>query len=712
MPDQAPSTSVASADSFDPQSSILGPGGVSVREQIRRLCVSAVVLAVFNLGGGIGLAAQEQPQAPAVATIEVKPAALTLKIGDTAQLEAVARDAAGNVVKAPVTFFSRARRSVTVTPEGLVQAAQPGTHTIVAMAGPAPDRRGAPDGAIVTEIVVTVPTPGVTAVRLSGPARYFAGTVVPIASTLVDDTGAERDDVKVTWTSSDPAVVEMDAFGNLIAHRPGSATLTATAEGASSTLAVRVEANPVATLELSSSPLDKVRTGDVVRFAALAKDAQARAVDGVPVRFAVSGRPSKDIIAPGAMAEIDSDGAFVAERSGIYTVIATAGSETAARTFAVVPREVGQTVEVVGHGAVRDRHTSDLWIWEGADGKDYAITGTWGASGHAFFWDVTNPANPEKIGEVQVDARTINDVKISEDGKLAVISREGASNRRNGLVIIDVSNPRQGLPIVSRFDDEMTGGVHNVFVHKQHVYAVNNGRRFDIVSIEDPAKPTRVGRFELDTPGHSIHDVWVVDGVAFSSNWSDGIVAIDVGGGGKGGSPTNPVKLGQYKYPSGWNHAAFPYKSKSTGKFYVFAGDESFPAGLNTEAGGPTIRAAGWIHVIEWDDWATPREVARYQVPEAGTHNLWIEDDTMYVGYYNGGLRVVDVSGELRGDLYRQGREIARFYSDDPKGVIANSPMVWGPQPYKGNIFFSDFNSGLWVVKLKPGPQARSGESQ
>ena len=27
-----------------------------------------------------------------------------------------------------------------------------------------------------------------------------------------------------------------------------------------------------------------------------------------------------------------------------------------------------------------------------------------------------------------------------------------------------------------------------------------------------------VGRFELDTPGHGIHDVWISDGVAFSSN--------------------------------------------------------------------------------------------------------------------------------------------------------------------------------------------------
>lgn len=682
-----------------------------MREQFRRLSVMSLVSALCLSWAAIALA-QEAPQAPAVVKIDVTPASLTLKVGETAQLEAVARDAAGNAVKSQITFFSRARRSVTVTPEGLVQAARPGTHTIVAMAGPAPARRGDTSGAVTTEITVTVPTPAITAVRISGAERYFAGTAVPISTTLTDETGAARDDVDATWTSSDPAIAEVDAFGNLHAHRAGSATLTAKADAATATLDVRVDANPVTSLEFAPASLDQVRTGDVVRFTVVAKDAEGRAVEGVPVTFAVSGRTSPDIIAPGAPAQIDEDGAFVAERSGVYTVIAAAGTETAMKTFAVAPREVGMEVEVVGHGPVRDRHTSDLWIWEGPDGRDYAITGTWGAAGHAFFWDVTDPSKPEKIGEVQVDARTVNDVKISEDGRLAVISREGASNRRNGFVVIDISNPRAGLPILSRYDDELTGGVHNVFVHKEHVYAVNNGRRFDIVSIEDPAKPTRVGRFELDTPGHSIHDVWVVDGVAFSSNWSDGVVAIDVGGGGKGGSPTNPVMLGQYKYPSGWNHAAFPYKSKSTGKFYVFAGDESFPYGLNTEGGGPSIRAAGWIHVVEWDDWASPREVARYQVPEAGTHNLWVEDDKMYVGYYNGGLRVVDVSGELRGDLYRQGREIARFYSDDPQGFIANNPMVWGPQPYKGHIFFSDFNSGLWVVKLKPGAGTRTGESQ
>jgi hypothetical protein len=28
--------------------------------------------------------------------------------------------------------------------------------------------------------------------------------------------------------------------------------------------------------------------------------------------------------------------------------------------------------------------------------------------------------------------------------------------------------------------------------------------------------------------------------------------------------------------------------------------------------------------------------------------------------------------------------------------------MVWGAQPHKGHVFFSDTNSGLWAVRLLP----------
>jgi hypothetical protein len=378
--------------------------------------------------------------------------------------------------------------------------------------------------------------------------------------------------------------------------------------------------------------------------------------------------------------------------------VASCGGHAAEASLRVDQRKHDARLELVGRGRVSETHTSDLWVWEAVDGRDYCVTGTWGGNGETIFWDVTDPSAIERVATITVDARTVNDVKVSADGKLCVISREGASNRKNGIVLIDVTNPREPEVICS-YDLGLTGGVHNVFIDGHLVYALSNGRRYDIIDVEEPDNPITIGVYELETPGHSIHDVWVVDGLAFSSNWSDGVHIVDVGNGIRGGSPENPVFVGNYAYPSGWNHAAFPFKNEETGRFYVAAGDEALPNGLNLKD-KPTY-PRGWLHFIDFTDLENPEEVARYQVPEAGTHNLWIEDGLLYVAYYNGGVRVVDVSGELMGDLYRQGREIDFFLPDDPEGYIPNAPMAWGPQPHKGNIFFSDWNSGLWAVRLQ-----------
>ena len=288
--------------------------------------------------------------------------------------------------------------------------------------------------------------------------------------------------------------------------------------------------------------------------------------------------------------------------------MATCGGQSERLTVRAVPRNVRRKIEIVGHGKVFDAHTSDLWVWEGKDGRDYAVTGTWGANGEALFWDVTNPAKMKQISRIKVDARTVNDVKVSEDGTLCIISREGASNRRNGMVFIDVTDPK-APKIISTFDKNLTGGVHNIFIWKDHVYALSAGRRYDIINIKDPKNPRRVGTFELGTPGHSIHDVWIEKGLAYSSNWGDGIQIVDVGNGVAGGSPAQPKKVGSYAYPSGWNHAAFPYRDEQTGKFYVIAGDEAFPYGLH-KTNRPT-RPRGYFHIIDFTDMKNPREVAR-----------------------------------------------------------------------------------------------------
>jgi len=116
----------------------------------------------------------------------------------------------------------------------------------------------------------------------------------------------------------------------------------------------------------------------------------------------------------------------------------------------------------------------------------------------------------------------------------------------------------------------------------------------------------------------------------------------------------------------------------------------------------------GGFHFLDFTDINNPKEVALYDIPEAGSHNHWIKGDTLYAAYYQGGLRIVDISGELMGDLYRQGREIAFFQTGHQKGHIPNAPNVWGTIPYKGLIFFTDMYSGLYCVRLVEKDKKRS----
>ena len=51
-------------------------------------------------------------------------------------------------------------------------------------------------------------------------------------------------------------------------------------------------------------------------------------------------------------------------------------------------------------------------------------------------------------------------------------------------------------------------------------------------------------------------------------------------------------------------------------------------------------------------------------------HNVWVAGDTLYMGAYNAGFRAFDISGELRGDLRAQQREIAHVNTADMNGIV------------------------------------------
>jgi hypothetical protein len=318
---------------------------------------------------------------------------------------------------------------------------------------------------------------------------------------------------------------------------------------------------------------------------------------------------------------------------------------------------------------------------------------------------------------VVVDARTINDVMTTEDGKYGVMTREGASTRKNGIVILSFEDPAHPKPI-AEFTETVTGGVHSTFVYQGHIYLTDDATgSLRVIDIRDPYKPKQVARWQTraDEAGNFLHDIDVKDGLAYLSYWNEGLVILDVGNGIKRGTPENPQLVAQYKYDlnalyreveavGGPGFIRGTHTAWRAGK-YVFVGDEVFSATPRPTEGGGVVglgRAYGRLHVLDVSNLENPKEVAYYEPKDGGSHNVWVAGDTLYLGDYQGGLRVVDISGELRGDLLRQGREIAHVVTGDANGVVPNAPNAWGAIYRKGLIYVPDINSGLWIVKVEP----------
>src|SRR5215213_1829882 len=647
--------------------------GEKYMKTIYTCAVRALLLVALGLSASAAILAQEpapSPQGPKVEAVEISPGPAEAVVGQKKSFTAKALDAAGQTVNAkPDYWVALPVDSAFADESGNVTFVQPGEIKVVAVVG------GKPGFA-----TVTVKPAGLARIDVdpvAGPV--MAGGTVRLNATPRAANGDPRSDVVVHWASDAPAVAVVDAAGFVTGIAPGRATLRATAEGASNTVTVEVVPNPVRSLSIEPGQAN-ARTGDVVLFKAQGKDDKGGQVSRPSVRWAVTG----------SGAEIYADGGFVADRPGSYLVTATSGSQTAIATVVVAPRSVERELTLVGRAPVTDM-TAEQWIF-----GNYAYVST--ISDKLLVYDITDPAKPKLTDTVKVDAHTINDVSVSADGKIGVITREGASSRKNGIVFLDTSDPAHPK-VLSEYTETVTGGVHSAFIDGHYVYLTDDATgSMRVIDFRDVKNPKEVARWQVESDilattrtkegeevsGRYLHDLQVKDGLAYLAYWRDGLIILDVGNGMKGGSPEKPTLVSQLRfnhhelYGNGWlagTHSVFRYKN------YVFVGDEVFPPIFDIQAKA-RIPVRGIFHIVDVADIANPRKVAEYPVPESGAHNMWIEDDKMYLGYYNGGARVLDVSGELRGDLYRQGREIANLWTGHPDGFRPNLPFTWGAQPH------------------------------
>jgi len=547
-----------------------------------------------------------------------------------------------------------------------------------------------------TALVHVMPEPPSRIVLDPRPTRLVAGSRLTVSATAFSRHGDRRTD-PVTFASSNPRVAMVTGDGRLRAVSAGRTTITATSGPATETLALQVLPNTIARITVEPAT-SNVRTGDVVKFTASARGVAGRPAGDVAVDWAVSAGPG--------VSEIDPSGTFVAELAGDYTVTASIGGKQADAVVHVAPREVGRGIEVRGRVPIK-MSAAEVWVHPSGSCA-YLST----IADRVYAIDISDVTHPTIVDSMMTNARLVNDVMTTEDGRYGVFSREGASDRKNGIVVFDASNPCHPKP-VSEYTQTVSGGVHSSYVYKGHAYITDDATgSMRVIDIQDPQHPKEVARWQTEQTeaGRYLHDVMVVDGLAYLAYWNDGLVILDVGNGMKGGSPTNPQFVSQFKYDLTATYARVwqlfgqgfvrgTHTAWRQGR-YVFVGDEVYAAHPYKGLQDGNNLTFGRLHVIDVSDITKPREVAWYEPTDGGVHNVWVVGDTLYLGNYQGGARAVDISGELKGDLLREGREMSWILTVDSLGH-RRAPFAWGAVVRDGNIFVPDINTGLWILKLE-----------
>ena len=667
-------------------------------------CIRRVTAGVGTL---LALSTSLQAQYTAgVARLVAEPARVTMKAGETVPLRITAYDSAGKVVADAPLRVGGPREAVRYA-DGRLTALRAGSFTVTATSF-----TGRGIASVALDIPVTVSWPTLTALEIAAAenGRLYIGTMIAHVAKGRHADGTPRPGVIATWRTSDPAVATVDRFGNVTAVKPGAVTISASSENISADKRYTVVASPVVRIETGIRETT-VNTGDVVHLNAVPRRANGEPVNDAKVDWSFIYTPDDTIAAPGGPGIIDRapDGTplFTANAPGRFTLIAQSGTALARTVLDVKPRDVRRRISITGRGTVTGTATSDLWPWTGKDGRDYCLVGTWGGDGYALVFDITDMSNIVKTDSIRIDARTINDVTVSPDGRYGVLTREGASNRVNGVVILDLAVPAHPT-IASVFNEQLTGGVHNAFATNDYLFAISGGEKYVIIDVRDITRPRYVSEYKH--PGARIHDLWVRDGIAYSAQGGAGTVLVDVGNGKWGGTIAKPKLISVFPINSG--HEIYPYVQASTGKTYLFIGDEEMNRagrvweGTNYgptlgQAGGVAQTSGGYVHIVDATDPMNMKKVGRYHLEDYGAHDIIVENDVLYQAYYDGGVRVVDVSGELLGNLAEQRREIAVFKPYDPRSLTANAPFVMNAMPWKGRVLFTDFNSGLWAAKLE-----------
>jgi len=260
-----------------------------------------------------------------VAAVVVTPDANPLVVGQTTQLKAEPRDAAGQPLPGRAVLWSTSAPEVaSVSSTGLVTAIGPGNATISA----------ASEGKTGTATVTVSPKPVSAVIVSPGQASVMVGQTTQLTAQVTDEQGNVLSGRPISFASDNTGVATVSASGVVTGVAPGSATITATSEGKSGTATVTVTPIPVASVTVAPAEPNVV-VGQTVQLVATARSAGGQELSGRATGWS-SGAPS--------IASVSNTGVVTGLAPGTAIVFASIDGVVGTATVTVRAVPVGSVV--------------------------------------------------------------------------------------------------------------------------------------------------------------------------------------------------------------------------------------------------------------------------------------------------------------------------------------------------------------------------------
>lgn len=329
---------------------------------------------------------------------------------------------------------------------------------------------------------------------------------------------------------------------------------------------------------------------------------------------------------------------------------------------------------------------NDVWGYTASDGSEYAIVGN---PDSILIVDVSDCANPQRVfGYAGGNSTVWRDFKTYDDHMYAVCDA-----CVEGLHIFDLSALPNGNVTHVTQETSFFSKAHNIYIDEttKKLYATGTNTANEgvvILDLTSPASPTLIQNVYFDqeagepSNNYYVHDVYVQNDTAYCSHGYQGYYIWDMT------DLANIDMLGSYASP-GYNHSSW---INSAGTYAYYA--EEIPLGqpmavVDLANLGDPVNDINVVHTF--------KDPLASNATNVTPHNPFVKQDTLYISYYEDGIKMYDLSNPALPDLIG-------YYDTYPdnNNVYTGYDGNWGTYPFfsSGCILASDMAYGLNTLKF------------